>query len=289
MAVLGYLALGPQDRLDAGDKLASVGGLILGAAALMLSMSPVRAVVLNAGVDDRLAADLAELVQREWTREAAVRLLRRPEPLPVRWSAPAGGTVAGIGEAHNGSPVCGDVGDLAEMLRRTPTRRLVIVGAPGSGKTVSALLLTLDLLAVRSPEEPVPVLLSVASWDPHEHLDGWLAGRLVEQYPLLADRQRYGEEALVHLVRAGRILPILDGLDELAAHRRPEAIAALNMAAAGCPVVLTCRDDEYHAALGSAGMPLDGAAVVALEPVTAAAAATYLPAGRSTGRAAGRR
>jgi len=279
VAVLGYLAGGPPDRLDTGDKLASVGALILGAAALVLSVSPVRAVLLNSHVGDQQAADLAELVRRQWAREAAMRLLRRPEPLAVRWSTAAGRVVGDGGDER----ASGDAGYLAELFRRLPARRLVIVGVPGSGKSVSALLLTLDIIAARRSDEPVPVLLPVSSWDPHEDLDRWLVCRLVEEYPMLADRHRYGDDAVLRLVRAGRVLPILDGLDELPGHRRPAAIAALNTASAGRPIVLTCRDDTYAAAVAAAGMPLDGAVVVALEPVTVEAAAAYLPAGQVDG------
>jgi hypothetical protein len=40
----------------------------------------------------------------------------------------------------------------------------VVLGEPAAGKSVVALLLTLGLL----PDEPVPVLLTVSSWNPHQ-------------------------------------------------------------------------------------------------------------------------
>src|SRR6202011_2881734 len=43
-------------------------------------------------------------------------------------------------------------------------RRLVILGEPGAGKTTLAVLLTVALSEVRAPGDPVPVLLSAASW-----------------------------------------------------------------------------------------------------------------------------
>lgn len=286
-AVLGFVALGPPERLDTGDKLASIAALVLAGATLVLSMSPVRPAVTG-GLDE-VAVDLAGLAQRQWAREAAVRLVRRPQPLPVRWSstwqaaAPAGevfGTAAPPGpRAHSG-----DVADLAITFRGLPAGRLVVVGAAGSGKTVAALLLTLDLLAARRPGEPVAVLLPAASWDPHEHLDHWLARRLGEEYPALTDQRRYGDEALLRLVRAGQVLPVLDGLDEMPRRLRSTAIAALNTVAAGRPVVLTCRSDVFAEAVATAGTPLDRAAVIEMKPVTAAAAAPYLPAGQLDGQ-----
>lgn len=236
VAVLRYLAWGPRDRLELSDMLASVGALILGATAMVLSINPLRTVVVNADMDELLTADLAGLAERRWAREAAQRLLRRPDPLTVTWSSSDG---------H------GDVGDLAVLFGQVPARRLVIVGAAGSGKSVAGLLLALDLLAARRTGEPVPVLLPVASWDPDEALEAWLMRRVAEEHPTLTDRHRYGPDALARLVRGGRVLPVLDGLDEMPSQRRPAAIAALNIAMAWRPVVLTCRREAYEERLST--------------------------------------
>ena len=46
----------------------------------------------------------------------------------------------------------------------------------------------LDLLARRAAGGPVPVLASVASWNPASHdLQDWLAARLLIDHPALAD------------------------------------------------------------------------------------------------------
>jgi len=288
LAALGYLILGPATRLDTAAKGASIIALALGGVTMVLSMRPVHAVVLAEGLDDQIAKDLAILVERQWTHEAAVRLLRRPRPLAVGWSltersaAPVA-EIFGSAAPIPGLALQGEVADLIVVFRGVPARRLVAVGAPGSGKTAAALLLTLDLLASCRPDEPVPVLLSVSSWDPRERLESWLARRLAEEYPTLTDRRRYGEDALLRLVRAGRVLPVLDGLDEMPQRSRPAAITALNTATAGHPIVVTCRDDAYAEAVATAGTPLDGAAVVRLEPITAAAAAAYLVTGQVDG------
>ena len=62
------------------------------------------------------------------------------------------------------------------MLARVPTGRLVVLGEPGSGKTMLMVRLVLDLLARRSSGGPVPFLASAASWDPsRQDLQDWLA------------------------------------------------------------------------------------------------------------------
>jgi hypothetical protein len=55
-------------------------------------------------------------------------------------------------------------------------KQLVVLGEPGGGKTVLAILLTLGLLDHRREHGgPVPLLLSPAAWDPHtEHLHTWV-------------------------------------------------------------------------------------------------------------------
>jgi hypothetical protein len=85
VAVLGFFVLGPPEWLDKGAKLAAIAALLVAAATLALTTSPVRAAVPDD--QDEVASDLAELVQRQWAQEAAVRPVRRPQPLTVRWSS----------------------------------------------------------------------------------------------------------------------------------------------------------------------------------------------------------
>jgi hypothetical protein len=77
------------------------------------------------------------------------------------------------------------------------------------------------------------------------------------------------------LLAAGRILPLLDGLDELPEEVRAIAIAELDRAHGTQPLVLTCRSEEFEQAV-AAGGALAAAAVVELEPVTAGQAAAFL-------------
>lgn len=214
---------------------------------------------------DLAAHDLATAVRRQWTAEAENRALRLPEPLRVRfWST----------TTSRQEPSSGDVRELASMFRGLARRQLVVLGEPGAGKTVAALLLTLELL---EEPGPVPILLAASSWDPEsEHFDTWVIRRLNEDYPALGDVRAYGRDTAARLVAEDRVMTVVDGLDELPAHLHAPALDGMNRASGTRPVVVTCRSDEYHAAVATFGTYLSGAAVVKLAPVRANAVAAHI-------------
>jgi hypothetical protein len=300
-ATLWLVARLPYSELDKFDKVSSIGGLLAGIVALWLSLRPTsaRQVPLQDMPDplDRAAVDLANAVKRQWEYEATVRGVHRPGALRVRWSstgrpvAASASEILGeglIGGRPIGLRLKGDTLGISEAFRKLPARQLVILGHPGSGKTVLALLLTLGLLKDRSNQnhDPIPALFSISSWDPStQHLNIWLERRLAEEYPALADQERYGPHAVEQLVFSRRVIPILDGLDELPEGLRPRAIAELGEAVSdGWPLVVTCRTAEYEEAVSVLGAPLDRAAVVEMESVGITEAIRYLAAGRLAGR-----
>ncbi|QUQ62324.1 NACHT domain-containing protein [Kutzneria sp. CA-103260] len=214
------------------------------------------------------AQRLATSVGRQWTEEAGFRSLLRPNPLRLQWSTTDRPVVLG-GLSEQPVRQHGDRHELVEMFRALPHRRLVILGAPGAGKTVLALLLVLALLDDLADNDPVPVLMTASSWNPQEeHLHTWLVRRLVEEYPGLADERTYGPNAAIRLVTEGRIIPIIDGLDETPEGAHAAALDALDRGSAGNhPLVVTCRTMEYAAAVEAGGTVLSRAAVVEIAPV----------------------
>src|SRR5688572_9201604 len=104
-------------------------------------------------------------------------------------------------------------------------RLLLILGEPGSGKTTTLLQLARDLIAevdLSTFTQPVPVILNLSTWtNKAQPLDEWLVAELNSKYRLpKKDGQRWLKER--------RILPLLDGLDEVRAENRAPCVEKIN-------------------------------------------------------------
>ncbi len=208
----------------------------------------------------RLADLLAGIVDVEWSLAAGERGLLESEPIPVRWRRPAApltGPVTaavastrfvplpGLSAAGKQRLRAGRVSELYEVYGGLGSGRLVIAGAPGSGKSGAAVLLILAALRHRRsvPEEsrsevPVPVMFTLHGWDPSvQPARDWLAERLSQAYPLFAGR--HGTGAARGMLDEGRISVVLDGLDEIPEDLRPTVLRALSKQATFRLVLLT--------------------------------------------------
>ncbi|WP_257584401.1 NACHT domain-containing protein [Streptomyces sp. TLI_146] len=182
--------------------------------------------------------------------------------------------------AHDamGAALLGRLAEVVAYYRQLRPRRMVITGAPGAGKTVLAVELILGLLEDRAPEDPVPVRLSAAAWDTDQPVEAWLSTRLSEVY-------RVPPATATALVAAHRVLPVVDGLDEMDdgpalvyASRAGRALRALNAYQHGrgkAELVLTCRSDQYQA-LEAMRIWVQDAAHVEIRPVSAVKARDFL-------------
>jgi hypothetical protein len=143
----------------------------------------------------------------------------------------------------------GDLSAILEYYQSLSPGRLVVLGEPGAGKTVLAIELLIRLLEHRQHDEamPVPVLVSAAAYDTQLTWEEWLAEHLTQRFTI-------GKATATRLVRAGRVLPIIDGLDEMdpvagEIVRAHALITALNASMRGrerAPVIVTCRRAEYE-------------------------------------------
>jgi len=250
-----------------------------------------------------ISDQLAIAVGSQWNAEAAARRLNEPYPLPVSWTAADSAltdtwdlmvTLARTGagwlppsreDAWAAGPddLAGAGSDLASVLTRIPTGRMVVLGEPGAGKTMLMVRLVLDLLARRSSGDRVPFLASAASWNPADQdLRDWLATQLMMVHPVLAGPAAgVGEPSQARALLAhGLILPILDGLDEIPEPARGRAVSRINDALRpGEPIVVTCRTRQFREAVRpEAGLEvtLRAAAAVQLQPLDAGVVRDYL-------------
>jgi NACHT domain len=239
---------------------------------------------------DQASQDLAHEVTKSWAKKRLI-LLGDTEPARLTYlrdsSLERGPRVKAV-------PPRGSLASLVKQFRSQGMARLVILGPAGSGKTLAAVELALAFLEERALQKeslPVAIPLSISGWDGGTGLHDWLVNRLVTDYRVPTRMAR-------SLVGTGRILPVLDGLDEMGQESdewKPDPSAALRELSqspamlAGArrrAVILTSRDDFYDDIVlrdsgGSAGLPevavgLLEAAVVRLNPISPSDAASFL-------------
>jgi hypothetical protein len=164
-----------------------------------------------------------------------------------------------------------------------PSGRMVVLGDPGTGKTVLVIHLLLDLLQNRddpvSAPQRVPVMLNASTWNIETTFSHWLAAQLRIGYGLPPRVARA-------LVEGGHVLPLLDGLDEMdpPGDSSGGACAALGQLNVGPwsdePVIVVCRSKEFQQLRKSQADAQEGslraADVIKLHPYSTGEARAYL-------------
>lgn len=232
---------------------------------------------------DNAAGQLGDAVYALWLQEEEKRQIHNPRPIALRWSRTVdvltdqrivlGSVSPNLGDSQ--PDIVGKLDQIVEVYQNLPSGRLVILGRAGSGKTVVAVRLLLSLLRFRATGDPVPVIFSLGSWNPATMpIRVWLTEQLIRDYPGLAAHGSAKPGLASALVNTGRILPVLDGFDEIASGLHRAALEALN--ATEMPLVMTSRRDEYEAAVNASNI-LTRAATIELRDLQLADLEEYLP------------
>ncbi|MEO8611282.1 MAG: TIR domain-containing protein [Chloroflexota bacterium] len=154
---------------------------------------------------------------------------------------------------------------------------LLILGAPGSGKTTMLLELARDLIAraltppsvSHQDEPPIPVIFNLSSWaDDRKTIAEWLVDELNTRYQVPRNMGKAW-------VDADAVLPLFDGLDEVTENHRAGCVEAINHFRSEhgfLPLAVCSRSADYDAL--SAKLQLQGAVV--LQPLTSEQIDGYL-------------
>ena len=160
---------------------------------------------------------------------------------------------------------------LIEIFQQQANNTLLILGNPGSGKTLTLLDLAQQLLADAEQDvnANIPVVFNLASWALKEHpLGEWLLDELnlTFKVPKNIGQSLLENESLVLL---------LDGLDEVAERSRPACVASINafrLTHKKTGIVVCSRIEEYNEITDR--LNLKGA--VTIQPIPLKMASAYL-------------
>ena len=124
-------------------------------------------------------------------------------------------------------------------------RTILILGEPGSGKTITLLELARELLvrAQDDPMQPIPVVFNLSTWTEKRPFKDWLMDELTARYQI---PRRFSAPWL----KNQRLLLLLDGVDEVEPQQREACVKAINELVddLGLPGLAVCsRLQEYSA------------------------------------------
>jgi len=141
-------------------------------------------------------------------------------------------------------------------------RSLLILGAPGSGKTTMLLELARQMIACAREDVtyPIPIVFNLASWTEKLTLADWLAQELNNLYSV-------PRKTAPDWGKGNKLLLLLDGLDEVRQESRAKCVEAINVFRKehGLTSLAVCSRSQDYADL-NAKLSFEGA--IEVQPLT---------------------
>jgi SIR2-like domain/NACHT domain len=168
--------------------------------------------------------------------------------LDIKETIPFAINLSVFGLREIGVPTERRIGEkIDEIFDKALRQRVLIIGEPGTGKSnlLYELAEALASAAKADPSRPVPIVFGLARWASGERtrtLSEWMMDDLQAWYGL-------STPAANSLLAEGGIIPLLDGLDEVAEARRAlcvEAISRYQHERSDRSYAITCRLEDYN-------------------------------------------
>ena len=182
---------------------------------------------------------LARLAQSIHTGTLNIRKERQPDQVARRWD----------GEVkipqHQRTPLGPDTRIVDLLDEEVVAGKLLILGAPGSGKTTALLEVALELItrAEDDGSQPMPFLCNLSSWrEDGRALAAWLVDYLRVKYGVRKDHGHTWQNERL-------LIPLLDGLDEVVPEHQEACLAAINgfqQELRPRKIIVCCRLSEYR-------------------------------------------
>jgi NACHT domain len=196
---------------------------------------------------DKVKDEMVERLAQSLHRSVNVNLINLDKQLePYQVANPWGMTLSVHASAPQPLPANTTIVDVFDHPE--VNRKLLILGEPGSGKTTTLVELGQSLVqrAEQDVKEPIPVLVNLSNWkEPQQSIFEWLRTELSSKYGITQDLSK-------QWIESNLLLPLLDGLDEVATDRQELCAQRINdwlgdnLTQQPMGLVVCCRRREYE-------------------------------------------
>src|SRR5918998_457610 len=165
-------------------------------------------------------------------------------------------------------PLSESIADDIVAAFESSKRRLLLVGEPGSGKTIAAYSLIEYLDETEGAAGRVPLLVNLSAWEAQETFEAFLVDYLCSSVGYEVPERAVASA----FISSDRYALILDGLDEIPLRLREHFSVRLDEFVRGLAgevgVVVTCRTQEYEELLDARFTGLGLVQAVEILPLT---------------------